>query len=279
MNITVSVTPLRAISFDTKTLSIFTAEYSNLSDKDKRFGLTGDLSNQRVLDVGCGLGGTTIYYAERGAYQVIGIEISPIRASSARALVQHHPMAGIIHFVIADAARLPFRNAVFDSVMSTDAWEHMLAPEVALLECARVAKPEGRIVVTAVPFFSPWGAHAKRWLPIPWIQVICPRHILFSILSTIEQFRKVNEILPESVRIDWTHPNDPAHAQRLTVAVCEKYMLHSGLKVLKFNLVPIGLRYGRWIAWIMRYLVRWPVLRELLTGFVVIIARKPRPET
>lgn len=53
--------------------------------------------------------------------------------------------------VRGDALRLPFRDAVVDAVVCSEALEHLPDPFGALTEIARVLKPGGRALVT-VPF-------------------------------------------------------------------------------------------------------------------------------
>lgn len=58
--------------------------------------------------------------------------------------------------VVGDAMNLPFEDATFDSLMSTQVLEHVVDPRKALVSMARVLKPGGRVVLTAP---STWPAH------------------------------------------------------------------------------------------------------------------------
>lgn len=56
--------------------------------------------------------------------------------------------------VFGDGRRLPFADASFDTVLSTEVLEHVLSPGEVLAEMARVLKPEGRLLIS-VPFLQP----------------------------------------------------------------------------------------------------------------------------
>jgi SAM-dependent methyltransferase len=240
------------------------------------FELPADMSGC-VLDVGCGLGGKTAYYAESGARLMIGLEMDGERARVASVFADAHPSGSKVHIVIGDAAHIPFRTALFDTVISTDTWEHLAAPAMALLECARVVRGGGTVAISAVPYYSPWGAHAWSWLPLPWIQVILPRRCLFGLMAWIERRRRVNIRRPSAVRLDWTRSDEPVHARRLTVAALKRNLPLDRMKLLRFTIVPVGARYGSVAARVMGALVRLPLLRELLAGMMVVVMRRILP--
>ena len=258
--------------------SVAHAAYETAPESVKTLGLPLEtFKDQRILEVGCGLGGKTAFYAEHDPRLLVGIDISEKRAKVARAFLSTRPFSMKAQIVIADASQLPFRGQAFDLIISTDTWEHLRAPDLALRDCVRVARPGGLVAITAVPYFSPWGAHAWYWLPLPWIQLLFPRIALFWLLARLESLRQINRRLPEPIRMDWRQPADPAHAQRLTVSRFESFLHQSDLSPIRFDLLPIGSRYGRFLAWINRRLVRIPWLRELLAGLIILVARNREP--
>src|SRR3982751_48183 len=72
----------------------------------------------RVLDVGCGTGSTTVAAARRlgasGSYT--GIDISEPMIASARARAEGQ--GGSVTFIVGDAQAYPFERASFDAVIS-----------------------------------------------------------------------------------------------------------------------------------------------------------------
>ena len=73
----------------------------------------GDLEGARVLDVGCGTGATTTQLIERGAAEVVGVDLSEPMITAARALV-HDPR---VHLELGDVLELDL-GGEFDVVFS-----------------------------------------------------------------------------------------------------------------------------------------------------------------
>jgi len=102
--------------------------------------LTGDLAGLRLLDVGCGTGRFSERARQRGA-EVVALDLGPnlLRQTLARADVRP---------VVGDGLRLPFKDASFDVVVSSEMIEHTTNPAAAVGEMARVLKPGGRLALT-----------------------------------------------------------------------------------------------------------------------------------
>ncbi|MEX2247396.1 MAG: class I SAM-dependent methyltransferase [Dehalococcoidia bacterium] len=96
--------------------------------------------NARVLDVGCGDGRHAAASARRGNHTV-AVDYDGATVLGARARLAHSG----IDFLVADAARLPFRDAAFDAVICTETLEHLPDDAAAIAEIARVLAPEGAL--------------------------------------------------------------------------------------------------------------------------------------
>jgi SAM-dependent methyltransferase len=57
-------------------------------------------------------------------------------------------------FLVSDSRKLPFCSASFDAIFANACLEHIEGPELAIRECARILRPNGRIVLV-VP--TPWS--------------------------------------------------------------------------------------------------------------------------
>ncbi|WP_232675886.1 bifunctional 2-polyprenyl-6-hydroxyphenol methylase/3-demethylubiquinol 3-O-methyltransferase UbiG [Nocardioides sp. R-C-SC26] len=112
--------------------------------------LVAPVAAGRALDVGCGGGGNTAVLRDLG-WQTTGLEYSPTAASLATSRG--------IQVVRGDSRRLPFADASFDLVMSTDMWEHIDDDEAVARESARVLRPGGRLLVAVPCSMKLWSGH------------------------------------------------------------------------------------------------------------------------
>jgi SAM-dependent methyltransferase len=112
--------------------------------------LIGGVPVGRALDVGCGSAGNTAVLRDAG-WEVVGLEYSPAAASLARSRG--------LDIVRGDARLLPFPDATFDLVMSTDMWEHIEEDDQVAAEAARVLRPGGRLLVAVPAGMDLWSGH------------------------------------------------------------------------------------------------------------------------
>ena len=118
---------------------------------------------ERVLDVGCGCGITTIDAARNGTHggSAVGIDIARPLIDVAR---RRAAAAGVdnVEFVEGDAQVHPFPEADFDVVISRFGIMFFADPEAAFANLARATRPGGRLVVVcpADPLQSEWIAIA-----------------------------------------------------------------------------------------------------------------------
>jgi ubiquinone/menaquinone biosynthesis C-methylase UbiE len=111
----------------------------------------------RVLDVGCGTGLLTSRIAERLAPPAtIGCDFS---GGMLRQAARHAPS---IPWVRGNALRLPFRDASFGAVVSTEAFHWFPDQEAALSEFFRVLEPKGRLLIALINPAAEWMTRAGR---------------------------------------------------------------------------------------------------------------------
>ena len=108
----------------------------------------GDVAGLDLLDVGTGTGRHAIALAARGAH-VTAVDFSDEMLAKARAKPGAERVRWIAHDVLTP---LPFAAASFDRVLSGLVIEHIPVAALAgfFAELGRVARPGGRIVVTAM---------------------------------------------------------------------------------------------------------------------------------
>lgn len=128
-------------------------------------------SGERVIDVGCGTGGTTQALAEAvgPTGHVLGADISETLVGAARS--KRVPNAT---FVVGDATTHPFEPAAHDLVFSRFGVMFFGEPVAAFRNLQQALKPTGRLVFVCwrTPQENPWGlvpvrAAAPHLPPMP----------------------------------------------------------------------------------------------------------------
>jgi len=100
-----------------------------------------------VLDVGCGIGGTSRYLAAKfPTAQVTGITLSPAQVKRGTQLA-HERGLGNVQFQVTDALAMTFPDDSFDLVWACESGEHMPDKKKYVEEMVRVLKPGGTLVI------------------------------------------------------------------------------------------------------------------------------------
>lgn len=101
---------------------------------------------QNIIDVGCGIGGSTLHLAQKFGSQATGITLSPVQASRGKERAAAAGLSDQVDFEVANALEMPFEDNTFDLVWSLESGEHMPDKEKFLAECYRVLKPGGKMI-------------------------------------------------------------------------------------------------------------------------------------
>ena len=108
------------------------------------------LKNEKILDVGCGTGGTTQIMTKWG--DVTGLEKNPQAASLARS-------RGLT-VKVGSANKIPFQNSTFTVVTFFDVLYHKgINESQALKEAWRILEPGGHLFITDCATPSLWSVH------------------------------------------------------------------------------------------------------------------------
>ncbi len=160
-----------------KKQSIFNAETIPVLKKWEKYFSPG----ANVLVVGCGDGVELKYIADR-CRSVIGIDVSAEEIEKARKAVEMCPN---VECMLVSDSILPFSDQEFDVIFMHNVCEHIIDIERYFREYYRVLKDNGVILNFFAPlFYSPYGAHLKFALNLPW------GHLMFGFKS-VQEIRNI----------------------------------------------------------------------------------------
>ena len=162
-----------------------------------------------LLDVGCGIGGSSRILAQDYGFDVTGVTISPQQVKRAQELT---PEGVDAKFLVDNAMKLSFPDASFDVVWSVEAGPHMPDKAIFARELMRVLKPGGILVV------ADWNQRDDRALPLNFWEKPVMRQLLdqwsHPAFSSIEGFSELLEetglVEGEIITADWTKETLPS---------------------------------------------------------------------
>ena len=153
-------------------------------------GIKVNVYSKKVLEIGCGHGGISLYAALNGAKQVIGIDVSDkalIAANKFKELVIKeigHKLN--VSFSKMTAESLAFENESIDIIIADNVFEHVTDIDIVMKECNRVLSKGGKIVVPNFPsFYSKFGSHVKYGIKIPWVHVFFKERTVINVMHIL----------------------------------------------------------------------------------------------
>lgn len=123
-----------------------------------RFDRLGVRPGDLVLDAGAGFGRHAFEFARRGA-NVVALDYSADEMIGTRATFGamvaegEIPLERYVGTLQGDATHLPFADATFDRVITSEVLEHIPADTEALAELVRVLRPGGTFAATVPSWF------------------------------------------------------------------------------------------------------------------------------
>jgi SAM-dependent methyltransferase len=159
----------------------------------ERYG--GSLAGRRILDLGSGMGGTSVALRLAGAAP-LAFEYNQDYCEIVRMRAARYDLA--LPVVNGAGERLPFADASFDLAICWDVVEHVQDPERLLAELARVLRPGGRALLTVINRFAFRDPHYHmpllNWLPRPLAEALIERRGRSKRSSDFSDRQKLSEM-------------------------------------------------------------------------------------
>lgn len=226
---------------------------------------------KKVLDVGCGEGGKSLYYAGCGAESVVGIDLVEEYSAKSAALAERLGLSDKFRFVCGSALALPFGDGTFDTVIMNDFFEHVSDPASALREAMRVLKDGGMLFVNFPPYYHPYGAHLSDAINVPWV------HLFFSEKTMIGAYKELIADKPDAKRRAELKIRSDGNGEVLG------YINKMTLRRAKRTIASLGMKptYKKFIP-LRKFLApaaHLPILREAFCRMAVYVFTKERSLT
>ena len=225
------------------------------------------LKDKMILDIGCGAGGKSLYYASNKAKKVYGLDIVKGYEHEACRLAVEKKLVDRFEFVLGDAAQLVFKDKFFDVIMMNDAMEHVQKPLKVLQECYRVLKPGGKLYINYPPYYHPYGAHLSDVISFPWIHVIFDDDTLIKVYKYfVQNFSDGEERIALRISKDHRGKEYFSYINKMTVNRFVTLLAQTGFQHVYHKEVPLR-KFLKPLAYV-------PYLREGFIKTVVCILEK-----
>ncbi|HZP55188.1 MAG TPA: methyltransferase domain-containing protein [Candidatus Saccharimonadales bacterium] len=101
----------------------------------------------KVLDAGCGIGGTSTWLAKNKAAHVVGVSIVPVEIKKAKILARIENVQNMTEFYVKDMRNTGFPAGSFDVVFAIESACHLEDKADFIKEAYRLLKPGGKCIV------------------------------------------------------------------------------------------------------------------------------------
>jgi tocopherol O-methyltransferase len=146
----------RALWFDRTNLAMHFGYHSSpdmphseaLTNSNKVLADLADIKpGERVLDAGCGLGGSSLWLASNRTARVVGIALGEDQVRDAAREAKRMSLSGSARFLTADFTELPFPKNSFDVVWAQESLCHAHNKDQFFREAFRVLRRKGRVII------------------------------------------------------------------------------------------------------------------------------------
>jgi len=180
---------------------------------------SGAKAPKRILDVGCGIGGTSRFLAKTfPEAEVIGITLSPEQVARATELAKEAGLTNV-KFQVTNALDMTFEDGSFDLVWGCESGEHMPDKKKYIEEMSRVLAPGGNLAVATwcerdpVPVFTSKERDILKFVYEEW------SHPYFISIGSYGKLIEGTGMMASVETDDWTERTLPSWRHSIWVGV------------------------------------------------------------
>lgn len=180
----------------------------------------GDLKGKRILDVGAGLGESSVYFALQGAH-VTTIDLSSEMVALAKSLAKRHGVE--IQGLVGSAEQLPVARGSYDIVYAANILHHIQDKDAFLKRVSDALVPGGKFAAFDPLRYNP-VINVYRWMATK-VRTEDEMPLGFEFLDQLKRyFGKVNHaefwllslsLFLKYFLIDRVHPNEDRYWKRI----------------------------------------------------------------
>lgn len=214
---------------------------------------------KQILDVGCGIGGSTRELARRFQAPVSGVTLSPAQVDRAQELT---PPSVPADFRVANALDLPFKEGQFDLVWSCESGEHMPNKQAFFGEMVRVLAPGGTLILaTWCHRASPLTSREQQRLSRIYEAWALPFFVPLETYAGLAEDHGLSFVLTE----DWSRYTAPTWSHQIALGLWDlPWLVRQGTSVIRRSLED---------AWAVKDMIRGFARGTIVYG--VLTGRKP----
>jgi MPBQ/MSBQ methyltransferase len=206
-----------------KKQSFIEAKYKFIDEMLKWCGVE---SPKTIIDVGCGIGGTSRYLAKQFPdAEVVGITLSPNQVNRGKELALAQDVHNV-DFKVMNALSMDYPDNSFDLVWACESGEHMPDKRAYVEEMVRVLKPGGKLVIAT------WCQRDAETIPLTdndkeRLQFLYDEwaHPYFISKEEYGRIGQATAMLDDIVVADWTAPTIDSWRHSIWVGVWDPWIV------------------------------------------------------